>query len=52
MAGAPQWLPRPGHDAGRARDRDAAFASVAAMLRERRDIETAPAASPDDLMHR
>jgi cytochrome P450 len=51
MAGAPNWLPRPGLVAG-ARATLALRASVAAMLAERREIEAKSGSSPDDLMHR
>jgi cytochrome P450 len=51
MAGAPQWLPRPGLASG-ARARNWLRAAVAAMLRERREVEARTGASPDDLMHR
>jgi cytochrome P450 len=51
MAGAPAWLPRPGMLSG-ARAIVMLRSAVAAMLRERRDIEARTGSSPDDLMHR
>jgi cytochrome P450 len=51
MAGAPLWLPRPGMVSG-ARATRMLRASVAAMLRQRRDVEARTGGSPDDLMHR
>ena len=51
MANAPKWLPRPGMVVGR-RAVGTLRASVAAMLRERRDMEAKSGQSPDDLMHR
>ena len=51
MAGAPAWLPRPGMVSG-ARGTSMLRSAVAAMLRERRGIEAASGAGPDDLMHR
>jgi cytochrome P450 len=50
-AGAPAWLPRPGMLSG-ARAILMLRSAVAAMLRERREIETRSGSSPDDLMHR
>ena len=51
MANAPRWLPSPGMVAGM-RAIDTLRASVASMLRERRDTEERSGHSPDDLMHR
>ena len=51
MAGAPRWLPRPGMVTG-ARGVLILRRAVAAMLRERREIEAETGAGPDDLMHR
>jgi cytochrome P450 len=51
LAGLPSWLPRPGMLSG-ARGTVMLRKAVAAMLRERRDIEKASGAGPDDLMHR
>ena len=51
MAGAPQGLPRPGMVSG-ARGTRLLRTAVAAMLRERREIEAKQGAGPDDLMHR
>jgi len=50
IAGVPNWLPRPGMLSG-ARGTRMLRAAVAAMLRERREME-ARQAGPDDLMHR
>jgi cytochrome P450 len=51
VAGMPAWLPRPGMVSG-ARGTVILRSAVAAMLRERREIEARTGASPDDLMHR
>jgi cytochrome P450 len=51
MAGAPNWLPRPGMVSG-ARGTAMLRSAVAAMLRERRDTQSRTGSSPDDLMHR
>jgi cytochrome P450 len=51
VAGAPNWLPRPGMIAG-ARATWMLRSAATAMLRERRALAAAPGGSPDDLMHR
>jgi cytochrome P450 len=51
MANAPRWLPRPGMLGGM-RAINTLRGSVAAMLRERRELEAKSGAVPDDLMHR
>jgi cytochrome P450 len=51
MANAPKWLPRPGMVSGM-RAIGTLRASVAAMLRERREMEAKSGHGPDDLMHR
>jgi cytochrome P450 len=51
MANAPKWLPRPGMAAGW-RAVQALRGAVAAMLRERRELERKAGGAPDDLMHR
>jgi cytochrome P450 len=51
MGGAPRWLPRPGMLSGM-RATLKLRSAVAALLRERRDLEARQGAGPDDLMHR
>jgi cytochrome P450 len=51
LAGAPNWLPRPGWISG-ARATLRLRSAVGAMLRERRAIEAQSGEVPDDLMHR
>jgi cytochrome P450 len=51
MANAPAWLPRPGMVSGM-RAINTLRGSVAAMLRERRELEAKSGSAPDDLMHR
>jgi cytochrome P450 len=51
MANAPAWLPRPGMLSGM-RAVGSLRSSVAAMLRERRELEAKSGSAPDDLMHR
>jgi cytochrome P450 len=51
MANAPRWLPRPGMVPGK-RAVGTLRSSVAAMLRERREMEAKSGHGPDDLMHR